>query len=394
MRRWLVLLGLGVFLLGFSGCAGVRQESWAGQLVVDDVLYVADIDHVRAFDTETGRELWAWAPGTRANASTTGYYAAPAFDEEHNLLLVAEMHGRRVYALQLSDNATAVPGIAWVYPRETGNEVPIVGPLLQALGVLPEAEGAKGQYVAGGAVGSGLFVIGNGDGNVYALTLTDGTLAWRFAAEERIWSKPLISGDVVYVASMDRRLYALNLDDGTVKWRFEARGALGGSPVLLDGGLWIGDFGDRVYRLDPDTGSALWTFEEGEDWFWSTGMVADGFILFTDVRGNVFAFDTGNPALLWRQRIAEEIFRGQGVLSADGSRVYLPGYARGVIHVLESATGSVLPQITVSEGAVRLPGDLITDGTRIYVMPLSAGTRVQAIDAINGKMLWQYPLPE
>lgn len=394
MRRWWVLLGLSILLLGLSGCAGVRQESWPGQLVVDDVLYIADIDHVRALDVETGQELWAWAPGTRANAATTGYYAAPAYDAEHDLLLVAEMHGRKVYALQLTENARAVPGIAWVYPRETGNEVPIVGPLLQAVGILPEAEGAKGQYVGGGAVGDGLFVIGNGDGNVYALNLTDGTLAWRFAAAERIWSTPLISGDVVYVASMDHILYALNLVDGTVKWQFEARGALGGSPVLVADGLWIGDFGDRVYRLDPDTGNVLWTFEEGEDWFWATGTVGDGFIVFTDVRGNAFAFDTRNPAVLWRQQIAEEIFRGQGVLSADGLKVYLPGYKRGVIHVLETTTGSVLPQITVTEGAVRLPGDLAVDEGRIYVRPISAGPRVQVIDAVDGKLLWQYPLPD
>ena len=62
--------------------------------------------------------------------------------------------------------------------------------------------------------------------------------------------------------------------------------------------------------------------------------------------------------------------------------------------VLEAATGSALPQIAVSEGVGRLPGDLIADAERVYVMPIMAGARVQAIDAENGKLLWQYPLPE
>jgi len=47
----------------------------------------------------------------------------------------------------------------------------------------------------------------------------------------------------------------------------------------------------------------------------------------------------------------------------------------------------------VAQGA-RLPGDLTTDGERIYVMPIMAATRVQALDAEDGKLLWQYPLPE
>lgn len=394
MKRWWVLLGLSVVLLALTGCAGARQESWPGQLAVGDVLYIADLDHVRALDAETGIQFWEWAPDSRANVTTTGFYAAPAYDAERKLLLVATLHGRKVTALQLTDNPQAAPGVAWVYPTDNGNAVPIIGPLLQAVGILPEAEGAKGQYVAGGALSEDLFVIGNGDGNVYALSLEDGALVWSYATKERIWTTPLIVEDSVYVASMDHVLYALNLADGTLKWQFEAQAALGGSPVLVNGGLWIGDFSNRVYRLNPATGEVLWTFEEGEDWFWATGTPGDDWIVFTDVQGNIFTFDTRNPALLWKQRIEDEIFRGQGVVSADGSRLYVPGYKSGVIHVLETATGSVLPQIAVSEGVGRLPGDLGSDAERIYVMPIMAAAHVQALDAENGKLLWQYPLPE
>lgn len=383
-----------MLLLVLSGCAGARQESWPGALVVDGVLYAADVDHVRAFNVETGQVLWSWLPGARANVMETGFYATPVYDAERELLLVAGLNGRKVYALQLTSNAQAVPGVAWVYPPENGNEVPIIGPLLQAVGILPATGGAEGQYVAGGAIGGDLFVIGNGDGYVYALNLADGALAWRFEAQERVWATPTIDGESVYVASMDHSLYALNLADGALKWKFEARGALGAAPILADGGLWIGDFGDRVYRLDPATGQVLWTFEEGEDWFWATGIPGDGRITFADVRGNVFTFDTRNPALVWRQRLAEEVFRGQGVLSADGEKLYLPGYKGGVIHVLEAATGSVLPSIALPESAGRLPGDLKTDGERIYIMPILTTARVQTIDATNGKLLWQYPLPE
>lgn len=394
MKRWWVLVGLSLLLLALSGCAGTRQESWPGQLVVGDVLYIADLDHVRALEAGTGQPLWNWTPDDRANLTTTGFYATPVYDAERKLLLVASLHGRKVYALQLTDNSQAAPGLAWVYPPADEKAVPIIGPLLQAIGVLPEAQGAKGQYVSGGAISEDLFIIGNGDGNVYALNLNDGGLVWSYPTQERIWTVPVIAGDVVYVASMDHTLYALNLADGALKWKFEAFGAMGGSPVLVDGGLWIGDFGNRVYRLDPATGDVLWTFEEGLDWFWSTGTPGDGWIVFTDVQGNVVSFDTRNPSVLWQQHIADEIFRGRGVLSADGTKLYLPGYKSGVIRVLEAATGSVLPQIAVSEGVGRLPGDLITDAERVYVMPIMAGARVQAIDAENGKLLWQYPLPE
>lgn len=392
MKRWWVLVGLALLMLTLAGCAGgSRQESWPGQILVEDVLYVADVDHVRAFDAKSGELLWSWLPDARANAMSTGFYAAPTYDAERQLLLVPTFHGRKVYALQLSSNRSALPGLAWTYPQDNGNGIPVIGPLLEAVGLLPAAEGAKGQYVASGAIGEGLFVIGNGDGRVYALDLQTGQPVWKFQTQERVWATPLIIENLVYVASMDRHLYALDLRTGTVRWQFASRGALGATPVLVDGGLWIGDFGDRVYRLDPLTGQVLWTFEEGEDWFWATGVADTGRIFFADVRGNVFAFDTRHPALLWRQHIEGEIFRGRGVLSADGERLYLPGYKSGAIHVLEAETGSVLPRIVLAERAGRLPSDLKADGERLYVQPILTDMRVQVLEMKSGKLLWQYP---
>ena len=374
-RVWLSLGGLALTLVLLAGCAGgaTRQESWPGLVVADGTLYVADAGQVQSFEAETGRLLWS----SPAKAdSKIGFYATPILDEERGQLLVAGFKDQKIYALRLDDSPEEAPYLVWTFP----------GP--QAGG------GAKGQYVGSGAVAGDLFLIGNGDGVLYALNLADGTLAWSFSTGDRVWATPLVVEDTVYVASLDHHLYALNLADGTEHWASaETRGALAASPVLVDGALWIGDFGDRIYQIAPQTGEILWTFEEGEDWFWATPVVNGDQIYFSDVRGNVFAFDATSRALLWKTHL-DDVLRGRAVLSPAGDALYLPGYKRGLIYALDTASGDKLPWGEVPLNPGRLPGDLVVDAERLYAMPVMASEHIKAFDIANGKLLWQYPLTE
>jgi len=71
------------------------------------------------------------------------------------------------------------------------------------------------------AIGAdGTIYVGSWDYNLYAVK-PDGTLRWKFAAGNPVFSSPAISADgtIFFGSSNDRHLYAVN-SDGTLKWKF------------------------------------------------------------------------------------------------------------------------------------------------------------------------------
>lgn len=355
------------------GCAGgaTRQESWPGLIADDGTLYAANVDQIQAFDAESGDVLWSWFPGEEPSRNG-GFYARPVLDEAHDLLLVAGFDDQTVYALRLGERGD-VPGVAWTFPGD-GSE-----------------DGARGQYVGSGVVTDDLFIIGNGDGSIYAIDLEDGSLAWSFATGDRVWATPLVVGGTVYIASLDHYLYALNLSDGTEQWRLETRGAIAGSPVAVQGTIWFGDFGDQIYEVDPETGDILWIFEEGKDWFWATPVVDEDRLYFADVSGNVFALEAETHDLLWQTHI-DDVFRGEGLIFDEN--LYLPGHQGGRIYNLDVSNGDRIPWGEEPENPRRLPSSLAMDDDLIFAMPILSTERIQAYGIVNGKLQWQYPQAE
>lgn len=368
MRRWGVPLGLLLLLsLLLTGCSGgVRQASWPGLVVENGVVYAANVDQVIALEAASGKLLWSFPE--KGNAKL-GFYSKPVVAQEPHLLLVAGLGDRQLYALQLSDATTTVPGIAWTFA------------------------GAKGQYVGSGTIAGELFLIGNGDGNVYALRLTDGTLVWSFKTQDRVWATPVVVDQTVYIASLDHFLYAVNLSDGTERWHQQMNGAISSTPVVVEGSLWVGDFGDTLSQVDLQTGTVQQTFK-GKNWFWATPVVSGTTLFVADVGGHVYALDTRNPqSPLWETDV-DDVVRGEAVLSPDGQLLLIPGHEKGMIYALDVQTGQLRNWGVKPTNPGRLPGDLASDGERLYAMPIMIQERVQAFDLTDGTLLWNYPVPE
>lgn len=372
-RRYRLLSRLvGVLLLMVilsTGCAGnnrVRQVSWPGLAVEDNVVYVADVSQVLALDTESGQLFWSYPAQPDA---AIGFYATPVLDKERNLLLAAGFNSRIVYALELGDTPGLQPIAKWTFG------------------------GAQGQFVGSGVIYKDDLLIGNGDGSLYAINLEDGSQAWVFDnPTDRVWATPVVLDDVVYVASLDHKLYAVQADTGALIWERELDGAIAATPVIANGALWVGDFADKFYQIDTATGEILWEFE-GDDWFWASPIAVDGMIYVSDVGGTVYALDIVEKVAVWSTEV-EDIVRGKVALNADGSRLFVAGYEYGQIHALDTETGQKMAWGVIFDDPGRLPGDLVADDERLYIMPILVDEQVQAFDLVDGKMLWQYPIPE
>lgn len=191
-RHLVRILAPVVVLLLVAGCSrGLRQESWPGMIAVGDTLYAANLEQVQALNAQTGKVYWGFP--TTVDPKVGPFYSAPVLAPDvgaNGLLLIAGYTDHTVYALSLGASTTEVPDVLWQF------------------------SGAGSQYVGTGTVASNLFIIGNGDGKVYALHLEDGTEAWTFSTGDRVWGTPVVIDNTVYVASLDHHVYALDLQTG------------------------------------------------------------------------------------------------------------------------------------------------------------------------------------
>lgn len=364
MQRWL----LAALLLGLSGCAGggVRTSSWTGLTVVEDRLYAADMEQVRALNAADGEPLWAF-PRYPKEDNRGVFYVTPAVGA-----------GRVIVASQMRTSGflSQQKNIVWALDADTGSE-------------LWRFDGASGLYVEGGALSDGdpaIFVIGNSDGNLYALDAESGVLKWTFETGHHVWATPLILSDTVYVGSMDRHLYALDLADGRVRWDFHIDGAFAGTPALRGDTLYIGAFDDKFYAVDAQTGAERWRFE-GEDWFWGSPVIYDDIVYVTDVTGGVYGLDAESGAQIWHQALGVPVRAGPA-LEEDGSKLFVGSEENGALYALDPADGFVLWSVE-SEG--RVLSTPVASESLVYETLIYGSHRIRALHVDNGREMWAYP---
>lgn len=370
MQTVAVLLLLFVVLTGCAG-GGLRHESWPGLIVDEGTIYAANLERVQALNAETGKLLWSYPDETDKNSRP--FYSTPVLAKDHGdhgLLLIAGYKDKTVYALALGESRAERPDLLWTFA------------------------GAGGQYVGSGTVADGKFIIGNGDGKVYALDLDDGAQMWVFTTKDRVWATPVVVEDTVYIASLDHYLYALDVTTGVEKWKLELGGAVSATPVFIDGALWVGDFTSKLYQIDLAAQQVAWTFEAG-DWIWATPIANGTILYFADVGGRVYALNTETRELVWNApAVIDDVLHSRPALNTDGSLLFVAGHEKGVVHAFDAETGSEMVWGVIARNPGRLPGDLVADESHVYAMPILVSERVQALDLETGKVLWVYPSAE
>jgi outer membrane protein assembly factor BamB len=192
---------------------------------------------------------------------------------------------------------SAIDGVLYAIDRETGtiNNKGWKQPRGQVDDERPPLVGEPALDPA-----SNVVVVGSEDGNLYAYNARTGEprAGFPFAAEDKIWSTPVIEDGVIYFGSHDKYIYAVSLSDGTLKWKFLTEGAVAGRPLLFRDMVIAGSFDKKLYAINTKDGRKVWDFL-GDNWFWA-GAVANGRTIFApSMDGNIYALDrAGN--LSWK----------------------------------------------------------------------------------------------
>ncbi|OQP59447.1 hypothetical protein A3860_37495 [Niastella vici] len=132
-----------------------------------------------------------------------------------------------------------------------------------------------------------LVYFGSGDGNLYALHLTDGRQQWQFPTGGIIHTNPILFQNTLYFGSWDRYLYAVDSRTGKEKWKFQTRAdsayhhlleGIQASPLVFDNHIFFGARDGYFYALDAVTGQLTWKYSANNSWILTTATVADNVI--------------------------------------------------------------------------------------------------------------------
>jgi len=349
-----------VWRFAFTGPPGATGIFSATPVADADTIYVEDLrSNVFALDRETGKVRWAH------------HYDAP--NEGPNGIAV---EGGRLYGATDTD--------AFALAAGNGRELwrrHLTNAREQFVDVAPVPWQA---FVFVGTVG---YAPG-GRGKIYGLDAATGVVRWRFDTIERAWTHPQLSGGggIWYPVSVDSdgKLYAGTANPGP--W--------GGTRQFPNGAAFPGParFTDSLVVLDAKTGLLDWTDQvtphDVRDYdFEATPIVAGELVIGAGKAGHVIAWSRTTHKRLWSTLVGTHR-NDRGPLPAKPVTV-CPNLLGGVETAMAYADDRLFVPVV----------DLCGIGGATTSRPVAdldlskARGRLVALDATNGKLLWQHRLP-
>lgn len=108
----------------------------------------------------------------------------------------------------------------------------------------------------------GVLYVGTGDRNIYALSIKNGNIIWKFAADSRmVASSPLVNKNLVYAGCYSGSLYAIFAKEGKLKWKHEAKSPIVTNPIVWREKIAFAPMNGEITALNADNGKVLWKIQ-------------------------------------------------------------------------------------------------------------------------------------
>ena len=188
---------------------------------------------------------------------------------------------------------------------------------------------------SGTAVGFGIVVVSDIDGNVIALDQADGSRLWTSNVKGEVLSRVAIDAKIVVVKTGSGELIGLNKDNGEVLWSYRSKLPLltvrgNSSPVIVDNLIYASFDNGRLGVFELNSGFQVWdgaiSFVSGVSELEnlidsdSDPVVDGGLIYTTNYQGNLNIFDPTQKRSVWTN---------------ETSSFYSPLISRGMLVVVE-----------------------------------------------------------
>lgn len=258
------------------------------------------------------------------------------------------------------------------------------------------------------ALVDGQVLVGGTDGRLHALNATNGAERWNVtlvphAAFSGITSSPKVAYDLAYVGTFNEtggpgEVVAVWISNGTVAWRHPTASIDFSSPAVHDGSVYVGVMGRYntttqvtwsppfgVLALDAATGAQEW-FTLTNDSVAASPLVTPRLVVVPSKDGYLYALNRTNGGVVWKDAldagVSSPAISGNTLVVAGGSFG-----GSGVVHGVSLFGGSVIwtfhPNGPV-QASVTIAGGLA------YVATNTANGTVYALDVSSGAVVWSY----
>lgn len=154
-------------------------------------------------------------------------------------------------------------------------------------------------------VANGILYFGTLKGQVKALDARNGRLVWVRDLGAPVTSSPLINDKSLYVGTGDGTLYQLSLSTGTINNRVTLNGAINTAPVLIGSVLLVLHGKDEqdqtLSAVDVSLQKTIW--QRADNWCTKRPVLWRGVALMGNRRGEVTAVQPGDGAGKWTQKL-------------------------------------------------------------------------------------------
>ena len=206
--------------------------------------------------------------------------------------------------------------------------------------------------------------------------------------------KPVIVGDVMYVASADGDVEAITVAKGKTLWDIGLDKLLVGGVGFGDGLVMVGTADGEVVVLSAEDGEQLWTAKVGGEVL--AAPQTNGRLVFVQTfDGQMLALDRKDGKRVWSYRNTVPVLTLRGtstpLLFRDS---VIAGFANGRVISFDMATGAVRWNTRVAlakgdseiERIIDIDGDLMESNGLIYAVSYQG--KIAAIDPGSGRRLW------
>jgi outer membrane protein assembly factor BamB len=319
-RVWSVSAGDG------EGRLGSRQ----GPAVADGRVYASGTDGIGAWDLQTGKQVWYHEDKKDEDGHRLGLAGSPGAGD--GLVVVGGLEGD----LLALDAATG--DVKW--QAKVGTEV-----------------------LAAPAVGQGLVLVRSIDGRVTAFDAASGERRWFWEKEApaltvRGNSSPLLAPGAAFIGNDDGTLSALTISNGAQIWEQlvstgEGRNELDrmadvdGTPVLDGTTIYVTSYKGQTLSIDGPTGRPLWSHDAGGP---GTVGVASDRVVVSDAKGTVWALAKTDGSALWQQPALTRRNLTAAVVQGDYAVV---GDIEGYLHWLNLKDGAFAARARAGSDPIR-----------------------------------------
>ena len=205
--------------------------------------------------------------------------------------------------------------------------------------------------------GDAVFV-GDQLGNVYALSLEDGSESWSEQVGGRADTSIAVADGNAYVVARDADtprvvVAAFDAATGERAWTplsLQVSSTAGSAPTGAGGSLFLGSADRRVRALDAANGDERWNALVLSVFSPATALAYDGKSVFAaDVAGGLYRLDAADGSRLWSFHVNEAVLRSAPVVSGSYALI---GLGNGGMVAVDVETGHLVWRASVTPGLI------------------------------------------